>query len=292
MTADISRRSAAFNLRGSLFMTAAMAGFAVEDALIKATARAVPVGMVLLAFGLSGLLAFGLMCRRAAEPPVAPAMLSRPMLARSAFEVLGRVFYTLAIALTPVSTASAILQASPLLVVAGAAVLFGERVGLLRWAAVLAGFVGVMLIIQPGADGFSMLSLLTVLGLIGFAGRDLATRAAPPALSHRQLGFLGFLGVMGAGLILLPFGGPLMIPSGLALAGMLAAAVAGVSAYYALTIAMRTGEIAAVTPFRYTRLLFALAIGIVFFAERPDLLTVVGSMVVVAAGLVALLARR
>lgn len=291
MTADISRRGAAWNLRGSLFMVAAMAAFAVEDALMKLSAQALPVGQVLLVFGVFGVLAFGLMCLHAGEALVAPAMVSGPMLARSGFEILGRVFYTLAIALTPVSTASAILQATPLIVVAGAAVVFGERVGLLRWLAVGAGFAGVMLILQPGGEGFSALSLLTVLGMIGFAGRDLATRAAPPVLSHRQLGLLGFAAVVLSGLILLPFGAPPVLPAPAVAAGLIAACVAGVAAYYALTIAMRTGEVAAVTPFRYTRLLFALAIGVVFLGERPDILTLVGSAVVVAAGLVALLPR-
>ena len=87
------------------------------------------------------------------------------------------------IALTPISTASAILQATPLVVVLGAALLFGEKVSGLRWALITNGFLGVMIILRPGAEGFSALSLLALIAMAGFAGRDLATRAAPLGLS-------------------------------------------------------------------------------------------------------------
>ncbi len=110
------------------------------------------------------------------------------------------------------STTSAILQATPLVVVAGAALLFGERVSPARWAAVGAGFLGVLLILKPGMEGFSALSLLAVAGTLGFAFRDLATRAAPRGLSNRQLGVLGFAMLSVAGAALTAAGGGLVLP--------------------------------------------------------------------------------
>lgn len=280
------------NLRGSLFMVAAMAGFAIEDMFLKSAARHMPVGEVITLFGLGGMLAFILLARRQGEPAFSAAMLSRPMLVRSGFEVTGRLFYSLAIALTPLSIASAILQATPLVVVAGAAVLFGETVGLRRWLAIIAGFVGVMLIIRPGLAGFDVLSLLTVIGLIGFAGRDLATRAAPPALSNMQLGVAGFAMLTLAGVIILLVNGEYRMPDATGLGLTLCATLFGVVAYNALTTAMRTGEVSAVTPFRYTRLLFALILGATIFGERPDALTLLGSVIVVASGIYVLTQNR
>jgi drug/metabolite transporter (DMT)-like permease len=219
-------------------------------------------------------------------------LLSRTLLVRSGFEVTGRLFYSLAIALTPLSVASAILQATPLVVVAGAAVIFGETVGLRRWIAIFAGFGGVLLIIRPGIAGFDVLSLLTVIGLIGFAGRDLATRAAPPALSNMQLGVVGFAMLSLAGLIILMVKGDYRVPDITGLGLTLAATAVGVFAYTALTAAMRTGEVSAVTPFRYTRLLFALILGVTIFGERPDALTLLGSAIVVASGIYVLTQNR
>lgn len=280
------------NLRGSLFMVASMAGFAVEDAFLKAAARLVPVGEAILVMGLVGIAVFSAIALQAGEPPLPRAILSRTMAIRSGFEISGRLFYALAIALTPISVASAILQASPLLVVLGAAVIFGETVGLKRWGLILGGFAGVLVILRPGLEGFDALSLLTVLAMIGFSGRDLATRAAPPALSNAQLGVTGFVMLALSGAIILAVGGGAQLPALHALVLIGGASLFGISAYAALTQAMRTGEVSVVAPFRYTRLLFAMILGVAVFAERPDTMTLLGSAIIVACGLAILTQKR
>ena len=281
------------NLRGALFMVLAMAGFAIEDSLLKgATARGVPVGQVLILFGGLGMLLFAALAHRQGDRILHPAILTRPLLVRAGFEVMGRLFFTLSLALTELSTTSAILQAAPLMVIAGAAVIFGERVSPARWLAVLVGFLGVLIILRPGLDGFSPLSILAVLGMIGFAGRDLATRAAPKVLSNFQLGIYGFAMMVPAGLGMLIWKGGAIWPDAMALAYLGMAVVVGVSAYNFLTVAMRTGEVSAVTPFRYTRLVFAMILGTLVFGETPDLLTLLGSVIVVGAGIFALTIRR
>lgn len=279
------------NLRGSLWMMGSMAGFALEDAFLKAAAGSLPLGEVLLIEGLTGVLWFAAMARAAGAAALPRAALSRTMALRSGFEVVGRLFYALALALTPLSLASAILQATPLVVVLGAALLFRERVGAFRWSLILLGFVAVLVILRPGLEGFSALSLLALVGMLGFAGRDLATRAAPPALSNAQLGVAGFGVLAVSGLIILAVTGGLHWPSGPAWGLMAGVCFFGIAGYAALTRAMRTGEVSAVTPFRYTRLIFALGLGILAFGERPDAQTLVGAALIVACG-IALLSRR
>ena len=262
-----------------------MAGFAIEDLLLKIVARSMPVGQILMIFGLLGAMAFAALARWRGERVLHPAALSRPVVVRAGFEVTGRLFYTLAIAMTPLSSASAILQATPLVVVAGVALIFGETVGWRRWMAISAGFLGVLVILRPGLDGFSMLSLLAVAGLIGFAGRDLATRAAPSVLSSLTLGVYGFAAMIPTGAVLLSLTGGAVLPD-LPRAGILLAATGvGVAAYYALTLAMRTGEVSAVTPFRYSRLLFAMILATAFLSERPDAVTLIGAGLIVISGL-------
>ena len=287
-----TRHGAAFNRRGAVFMVLSMAGFAVEDSLLKIAAVSLPPGQVLITFGVLGTMTFAVLALMAGEAPLTRAMLGRPMILRSLSEVTGRLFYMLAIALTPLSTASAILQATPLVVMVGAAVLFGESIGPRRWLAVALGFGGVLLILRPGTEGFGALSLLAIMAMLGFAGRDLATRAAPVSLSFRQLGVVGFSMLIVAGLIVLPFGGPMAAPDGATWAGLLAAAAAGVCAYTFLTVAMRTGEVGAVTPFRYTRLIFAMVAGVAIFGETPDRWTIIGSVVIILAGIAALRLSR
>ena len=279
------------NQRGALFMTASMAGFAVEDVFVKAAAATMPLGQVLLTIGLVGMVTFAAMAFAKGEALLPAAFLSRAMLIRSAFEVTGRLFYGLAITLTALSTTSAILQATPLVVVAGAALVFGERVGWQRWLAVAVGFLGVMVILRPGAD-FSTLSLLAVVGLLGFAGRDLATRAAPKGLSNRQLGALGFAMLATAGAILLVVSGGAVVPEANGLGHLAAGTVFGMLGYHALTYAMRTGDVSAVTPFRYTRLIFAMILAVAIFGERPDAATWVGAALIVGSGVFALTRAR
>lgn len=182
-------------------MIAAMAAFAVEDALVKAVSDFLPVGQILTIFGLGGGLIFAAIAHRQGDALMTPDVVSPAMQIRVFFEIMGRLFYVLALALIPLSTATVILQATPLVVVASAAVIFGERVGWRRWTAIGLGLMGVLIILRPGTEGFSALSLLALIGMLGFAGRDLASRAAPRNLSTAILGLYGFLALAVAGLL-------------------------------------------------------------------------------------------
>ena len=279
------------NLRGILLMVAAMAGFALEDSLVKIAARSLPPGEVLLLLGLGGALLFAALARRDGIALFGADVLSPTMRVRALFEVIARLFYFLAVALTPLSTATAIMQATPVLVVVGASVWFGERVGWRRWGAVATGLLGVLVVLRPTAEDFSPLSWLAVAGMIGFAGRDLASRAAPPSFGTRRLGFFGFLAIAVAGGLytlwdrLVLGGGAFVVPDRPTLAVLAAAILIGALAYAALMRALRTGEITAVAPFRYTRIFFGVGAGVLFFDERLDTVMLTGCAIVLAAGL-------
>lgn len=273
------------NLRGSLWMIAAMAGFAVEDALIKQASTGLPVGEIMAIFGLGGWLGFLLLTWRRGQRAWTPAILRPTLLLRASTEIFGRLFFTLSLAYSTLAATSSILQATPLAVTLGAALFFGEKVGLRRWGAILVGFFGVLLILRPLPQSFDPTSVLALLGMLGFAGRDLATRAAPPALSHLQLGVYGFFVLIPTGLALMIWEGGAVLPSPIQALWLGATIIVGIGAYYALTAAMRIGAVSVVAPFRYSRLLFALALAVIFFAERPDSLTLIGAFIVVLSGL-------
>lgn len=263
-----------------------MAAFAVEDAFIKVATQQMPVGQVLILFGAGGAVLFAFLTWRNGSNLLVAQAFSRVMLVRALCELVGRLFYVLAIALTPLSSATVILQATPIIVVLGATVFFGETVGWRRWCAIVAGLAGVLIILQPASGDFSALSMLAVVGTLGFAGRDLASRAAPASLSTWHLGFYGFLTVVVAGVLFAVWDGqPLVRPTTANALGLAAAVGAGVFAYAALMKAMRSGAISTVTPFRYTRLLFGVGLGMAMFGERPDGPMVLGCAVVIGSGL-------
>nr|WP_309504056.1 DMT family transporter [uncultured Roseovarius sp.] len=274
------------NLLGSIWMISAMAIFAIEDAFIKAASVTLPVGQILIIFGFGGAVLFACLARRNNESLFIREVVSRPMRIRVVFEIIGRLFYTLAISSVPLSAATVILQATPLVVVAGAALVFGEKVGWRRWTAIVIGLAGVVIIVQPGTESFSMLSILAIIGMMGFAGRDLASRAAPAALSTSLLGFYGFLAIIIAGALFSVWQAAPFVQPGIEVSFyLLAAVLAGVFAYSCLMKAMRIGEVSAVTPFRYTRLLFGLALGIALFGESLSLSMLIGSGLIVVSGL-------
>lgn len=276
---------AAERLRGPAFMTLAMACFALEDFFLKSALERLEVGLTLALFGAGGMAIFALWARAQGDPVFPAALRSKPLVLRSLAEVGGRLFYTLAFALAPLSLVSAILQAAPLVVAAGAVVVFGERVGWRRWTAIAVGFAGVLVILRPWEAGLTATALFALLGMLGFALRDLATRASPPAMTNAQLGVAGFAMLILAGLIMMLVTGPGPLPDARSAAFLAAATAIGVLAYGALTTAMRVGEVSLTVPWRYTRLVFAMLLGVVILGERPDAATLIGAAIIVGSGL-------
>lgn len=273
------------NMVGALWMMTAMAAFAVEDSFVKAASATLPVAQILMMFGLGGAIVFAMLARASGQRLLVPEVLSWPMRIRVIFEICGRLFYVIALTLIPLSTATVILQATPIVVVAVAALMFKEPVGWRRWLAIATGMAGVLVIIQPGTEGFSILSLIAVTGMLGFAGRDLASRAAPKSLGTNVLGFYGFLAVFAAGILFQPWSAAPVQPTLASLGYLSVAVLSGVFAYTCLMKAMRTGEVSAVTPFRYTRLLFGLVLGVLFFDEDLTIAMMIGSLLIVMSGL-------
>lgn len=281
------------NLRGAAWMTAAMLGFAFEDMFIKLLAGSLPAWQIVLILGIGGSAAFGAAVRAQGHALVSRAAISAPVMVRNIGELVATLSFVTAIALIPLGTASAILQATPLVVTLGAALFLGEQVGWRRWSAIIVGFVGVLMIIRPGLEGFDAYSLFALLAVLGLAIRDLATRRVPAEVTSTQVSFWAFLVLIPASILLgLATRNPLVMPQGLDWVFIVAIVMLGVCAYYAVVAAMRVGEISFVTPFRYSRILFALIIGLVVFSERPDTLMLLGATLIVGSGLFTLWRER
>lgn len=274
------------NFRGALLMVLAMFGFAIEDSFIKMMGDALPVGQILTMLGIGGSAVFAVVVLAQKRALFERAMLAGPVLTRAIGEIAGTVCFISAIVFTPLSTASAILQATPLVVTLGAALFLGESVGWRRWAAISVGFMGVLMIIRPGLEGFSPLSLFALGGVFGLALRDISTRKISASLSTMQLSLLGFLVLIPAGCVMLLVTGQSLAPMDLRLTSLMFASIAiGVFAYYGIVAAMRVGEVSFVTPFRYSRLIFAMIIGVSFFDEQPEGYTLLGGAIIVASGI-------
>jgi len=270
------------NIVGSCLMILSMAAFAGEDSVIKALSEELPVSQIIFLIGIGGASLFAITGVLLKREILVPEINSLPMHARIVTEIFGRIFYSLALSLTSLSSTTMILQATPLVVVIGASIFFNEKVGVVRWLAIGLGFVGVLMIISPDETEFSLLSLMAIFGMLGFAFRDLASRAASPKLNIFTLGCHGFLSLAVAGIILsLILGQSFLTISGDIWLFLAAGVSLGVMGYGALISAMRIGEVSAITPFRYTRLIFGLSIGYFIFNEHVGINAAIGCVLIV-----------
>ncbi|MEP2891029.1 DMT family transporter [Tateyamaria sp.] len=281
------------NLRGAFVMVLAMLGFAIEDAVIKLLAGALPVSQIIGTLGIASAVLFAGICHAQGRPLWSRYFLTPAVILRNVAEAVGALGFVTAIALMPLSSASAILQTGPLLVTLGAALFLGEPVGWRRWAAIVVGFGGVLLIIRPGTENFDWNSIYAVIGVIGLAIRDLAIRRIPAQISSMQLSMLAFLSLIPAAGILLMTNGDTLVSPSLGQWSLLAGIVGiGALAYFGITYASRIGEISFVVPFRYSRMVFALVIGMAVFNENPDALTLLGAAIIIGSGLYTLWRER
>lgn len=280
------------NLRGALFMSIAMAGFTMNDAITKFVSGEMNLAQIMLVRGLFAVTLISLLAwRQRALRPLRTML--QPMVAlRVISEAGATVSFLLALSHMPLANVSAILQALPLAVTMGAALFFAEPVGWRRWLAIVAGFIGVMIVVRPGFEGFNVFAIFALVCVVICAVRDLATRRIPADIPSLfvSTATAGVVAVAGAVLVA-PFGGwsPLSASNvGL----LLAAAVLLLFGYQFIIMSMREGAISYIAPFRYTGLLWAILLGFLTFGDVPDTAMVVGSAVVVLSGLYTLYRER
>ena len=280
------------NMRGALFMSLSMAGFTFNDSIVKLLTSDLNVAQVIFLRGaVASLLIYLLARQRRALRPLR-ILLDRWVAFRVIGELGGTLTFLIGLSHIPLANASAILQALPLAVTMAAALFLSEPVGWRRWGAILAGFVGVLIIVRPGLEGFSPYALMIVGTVIFAAVRDIATRKVNAAIPSLFLSTVTAAGVTIAGLVLIgPMGG--WNPVSAADFGLIClAACLLLVGYKFIIMSMREGEISFIAPFRYTSFIWALLLGMVVFGEYPDAFMITGGAIVIGSGLYTLYRER
>ena len=273
------------NARGSLWMGIAMGAFTLNDACMKAVTETMPLYQAMFLRGVLTTVLIAAIGIRAGTLRFDWAPSDRFWMAlRTVGEVGGTLAFLTALRHMPLANLSAILQSLPLAVTLAAALLMREPVGWRRLAAILVGFCGVLLIVRPGNEGFDRWSLLGLVSVAFVVLRDLSTRRMSSDLTSVTVAFSAAVSVAVTALAVLPFSGWAAVRGtemGL-IAGAAAFLVAG---YILIVMAMRVGDIALVAPFRYTSLIFAVALGWAVFGQFPDAFTLLGGAIVIATGI-------
>jgi drug/metabolite transporter (DMT)-like permease len=264
-----------------------MAGFTMNDSITKLMSSQMNFGEVMLVRGLFAIALIGALAIHQGAIRALRTLFVKPVALRVFGEVGGTVSFLAAISHLPLANTSAIMQSLPLAITLGAALTLHEPVGWRRWSAIVAGFIGVLIIVRPGVAGFNQFTLLALVSVLFCSLRDLATKRIPSHIPSLFITLLTTITVTAAGaVILVPLGG--WTPPSAHAVGMLAlAAVLVLTGYQCVIVALRSGDISAVAPFRYTALLWALLLGYLVFGDVPDTLMVTGAAIIVASGLYA-----
>lgn len=274
------------NLRGILAISAANLLFLVNDTLIKLASPVMPLGEILF---FRGLLATALLVPIAMAADVlkyASTLWNASLLWRTVAEIFAAILFILALFNIPIANINAILQVVPLMVTACAALFLGERVGWRRWAAILVGFIGVLIVIRPGLEGFDAWSLVALGSMLFITVRDLTTRTMPRGIPALLVALVTAVAVSLTGPVFALAANETWVapdPNSLLLVG--GAAVFLIGGYLFAVDFMRHGDIAVVAPFRYIVILWAIIVGYVVWQEVPDLPMILGTALIIASGI-------
>lgn len=280
------------NLKGALLMMCSMAAFTLNDTCIKLLGPQVPLFQMLFLRGAaSTLLIWGLARSLGPIRVRFPARDWGLVGLRTGAEIAAAYFFITALYHMPIANVTAVLQVLPLTVTLCGALFLGETVGWRRMGAIIVGFLGMLLIVRPGPDGFDIYALYALAAVAAVTVRDLATRGMSrkvPSMTVTLAASLGvtlFSGVASLGVEWVTLDvGQLMLLGG--------AAFFILGGYLFSVLVMRTGDVSFTAPFRYTGLLWALVMGFVVFGDWPDALTLAGGAIVVGAGVFTLIRGR
>ncbi len=271
------------NSRGAIFTMLAMLGFASMDTISKWMVADYSIGqMMWVRYGVFCLFAWAVVRRRGLR---AAARSSRPWLqfGRALLAAIESAVFVLAFRYLPLADTHAIAATSPLIVIALGVLFLGERAGPARWAAVAAGFVGVLLIVRPGFRTLDWPLLLPVAGALLWGGYQilvrLCSRTDTPDTTLVWSAFVAF----GATTLIGPW--HWIWPDAKGWALLFAIALLGALAHYSLIKALDHAEAGAVQPYSYTLLVFVTILGAIVFGDIPDRWTLAGAAVIVASGL-------
>ena len=261
--------------------------FTCVDVFIKLLSPSFKVGQVLIVFGLGTAVMFWAMALLSGQSVFDRRYIHKATLFRCASETIGGLCLVIALSNSALSVVTAIMQISPLVLTIMAVAFLKEKIGPPRIIAIFAGFIGVLIVIRPKFEAIDVFSVAALIGVIGLAGRDFSARILPNDISVIGLSFFGSLSVVIVGFMLMAFSGGWVLPDMMQLLYCLGMIIAGGLGLWCMSSSIRLADVSAVSPFRYTRIIFGMITGVVIFNENIDSLTMFGSAIIVAAGLYA-----
>lgn len=272
-------------VQGIFLMIASMGAFSIADTMVKISTSSLSPAQVLFFLMSGALIIFSFMAKLQGYRLYDTRAIAPVLLLRYLAEVAGMIGMVNALAKVPISSVGAITQATPLLAALGAVFFLKEYVGWRRWSTIFIGFVGVLLIIQPGGSDFDYNVLWAVLALVSLSIRDLTTRMVPEDMGSSSLATYTMIVATPFTMAWVLFNGESLLPEGTNWLFIIPMVVVGALGYMLLIASLRTAEVSVVMPFRYTRIIFLLITGVVVFGEKPNALMLAGAGLIIVSGI-------
>ena len=259
--------------------------FTCVDIFIKLLSPDFHVGQVLFVFGAGTAFIFWVMAFFLIQPIFDIQYFHKATILRCVCEMIGGLALVFALANSALSTVTAIMQASPFVLTIMAVIFLREKIALQRIIAIFIGFIGVLIVIRPSLAGIDIHTIAAFIGVIGLAGRDFSARILPNRVSVVGLSFFGSLSVAFAGFLVTTLSGSWTVPDIQQSIYCIAMVMAGSLGLWCMSASIRLADVSAVSPFRYTRIVFGMITGIIIFGENVDIFTALGSIIIIGAGL-------
>ena len=273
------------NAKGIVLMLFSMAAFALEDTFVKTSGSFLSPAQIMFFLISGGLILFALIAVAKGENLKEPRAFAPVLLLRYCTEMIGLLGMIMALTNVPLSIVGAVTQASPILVAVGAVIFLRETVSWRRWSSIAIGFCGVVLVIQPWGESLDYAVLWAVLALVGFSVRDLVTRLTPPDIASASLATFTMVAALPFTATWVLFTGEKFFPAEINWIIVGCMVILGSVGYLLLITSLRLGELSAIMPFRYSRIVFLLIFGVLFFGESPSLSMLLGSALVIVSGI-------
>ncbi|MDT2018241.1 MAG: DMT family transporter, partial [Planktomarina sp.] len=259
------------NSKGILLMLISMAAFAVGDTFVKISGSFLSPSQIMFFLISGGLIIFTLIALSKGERLRDRRAFSPILLIRYSAEMLGLVAMIMGLTKIPLSVVGTVTQASPILVAAGAVIFFKEVVSWRRWSSIIIGFFGVVLVIQPTGQSLDFAVIWPVVALVAFSVRDLVTRLTPSDIPSASIATFTMIAAFPFTVAWVFFSGQKFFPPGIEWAVVAGMIILGSIGYLLLITSLRIGDLSAIMPFRYSRIVFLLILGVLVFGERPTL---------------------
>ena len=273
------------NSKGILLMLISMAAFAVGDTFVKISGSFLSPSQIMFFLISGGLIIFTLIALSKGERLRDRRAFSPILLIRYSAEMLGLVAMIMGLTKIPLSVVGTVTQASPILVAAGAVIFFKEVVSWRRWSSIIIGFFGVVLVIQPTGQSLDYVVIWPVAALVAFSVRDLVTRLTPSDIPSASIATFTMIAAFPFTVAWVFFSGQKFFPPGIEWAVVAGMIILGSIGYLLLITSLRIGDLSAIMPFRYSRIVFLLILGVLVFGERPTLSMLAGSALILMSGL-------